>query len=76
MVVMVEDCGLTPAEALKIGTINSAIACDVDHILGSLTIGKKAHMVVLEENPLEHIHAVMKPKMVFKNGEIVWRSVG
>ena len=76
MVVMVEDCGLTPAEALKIGTINSAIACDVDHILGSLTIGKKAHMVVLEENPLENIHAVMKPKMVFKNGEIVWRSVG
>jgi imidazolonepropionase-like amidohydrolase len=48
----------------------------VDHILGSLTIGKKAHMVVLEENPLENIHAVMKPKMVFKNGEVVWKSVG
>ena len=28
MVIMVEDCGLTPAEALKIGTINSAIACE------------------------------------------------
>ena len=72
MVVMVENCGLTPAEALKIGTINSAIACDVDHILGSLTVGKKAHMVVLNENPLENIRTVMSPQMTIKNGEIIW----
>ena len=62
MVVMVEGCGLTPAEALKIGTINSAIACDVDHMLGSVTVGKKAHLVVFDENPLENIQAVMKPQ--------------
>ena len=74
MVTMVEDCGLTPAEALKIGTINSAIACDVDHMLGSLTIGKKAHMVVLNENPLEDIRAVMEPKMTIKNGDIIWKT--
>ena len=72
MVTMVEDCGLTPAEALKIGTINSAIACDVDHILGSITIGKKAHLAVFEENPLEKIRAVMNPMMTIKNGEIIW----
>lgn len=71
MVVMVENCGLTPAEALKIGTINSAVACDVDHILGSLTVGKKAHMVVFEENPLENIQVVMNPNMTIKNGEII-----
>lgn len=72
MVVMVENCGLTPAEALKIGTINSAIACDVDHILGSVTVGKKAHLVVFDENPLENINVVLNPQMTIKNGEIIW----
>ena len=74
MVVMVEGCGLTPAEAMKIGTINSAIACDVDHVLGSVTVGKKAHLVVFDENPLEDIHVVMSPKMTIKNGEIIWQA--
>ena len=74
MVTMVEDCGLTPAEALKIGTINSAIACDVDHILGSVSVGKKAHFAVFAENPLENIHAVMEPQMTIKNGEIIWKK--
>ena len=75
MVVMVEGCGLTPAEALKIGTINSAIACDVDHVLGSATVGKKAHFVVFDENPLENIQAVMNPQMTIKNGEVIWSKM-
>lgn len=72
MQLMVERCGLSPAEAMKIGTINSAELLDVGEELGSITVGKKAHFAVFEENPLEDIVAAQHCVMTIKNGEILW----
>ena len=72
---MVERCGLTPAEALKIGTINSAELCDVADSLGSITVGKKAHFAVLQDNPLKDINATRHCVMTVKNGKILWKEL-
>ena len=72
MVVFVEECGLTPFEALVTGTINSAKICGVEDSLGSITIGKKAHFAVFEEDPTQNIRATLNCVMTVKNGEILY----
>ena len=71
MVVMVEKCDLTPREALTMGIINSAKMLDVDDILGSVTVGKKGHFAVFDNNPVENLRALEKCVMTIKNGEIL-----
>ncbi len=74
MVVMVEQCGLDPFDALAIGTINSARLCRVDKELGSITVGKKAHFAIFAENPAQDIRAAQNCLMTVKNGEILWQK--
>ena len=71
MIVMVEKCGLTPAQALQIGTINSAKMLEVDGDLGTIEVGKKAHFAVFEENPLVNIRTLNNCVMTVKNGEVL-----
>ncbi len=40
-------------EALKMATINSAKALGVDDIIGSITVGKKADIIILDMNNIE-----------------------
>ena len=42
---------LTPAEALNACTINGAFAMDVDDILGGITVGKQANVILTKEIP-------------------------
>lgn len=42
---------LTPAEALNACTINGAFAMDVDDILGGITVGKRANLILTREIP-------------------------
>ena len=58
-------------EALRAGTINGAIYLGMDHILGSISAGKLADLVVLNADPREDISATTDIHMVFKNGELV-----
>ena len=62
---------MTPMEALRAGTINGAIYLGMDHILGSISAGKLADLVVLNADPREDISATTDIHMVFKNGELV-----
>ena len=71
MVVMVEKCGLTPAQALEIGTINSAKMLGVDASLGSITPGKRAHLALFDRDPLADIRALEACVMTVKDGEIL-----
>ena len=42
---------LTPAEALNACTINGAFAMDVDDMLGGITVGKQANIILTKEIP-------------------------
>ncbi len=73
MVLMVK-AGMTPMEAIRTGTINAAELCSVEDSLGSIAPGKKAHLAVFAENPVENIEAALNCVMTIKNGEVVYRA--
>jgi adenine deaminase len=56
------DLGMDPVKAIKIGTINAARHFRIDHLLGALSPGKFADIVLLKD--LNRI----RPEYVFKAG--------
>jgi len=45
-----KEC-ITPMEAIRAVTLDAAWQCHLDHICGSLEVGKRCDLVVLEEDP-------------------------
>ncbi len=62
--------GMTPREVLQAATIDGARIIGFDQDLGSLTTGKLADLVILEENPLDDIRNTNTVRWVMKNGEL------
>jgi imidazolonepropionase-like amidohydrolase len=60
--------GMTPYEALKTATVNSAEALALD--AGSIEPGKLADIVIVEGNPLENIANAHRVKRVIANGRL------
>jgi imidazolonepropionase-like amidohydrolase len=68
----VEKVGLSPMEALRIGTLNGAKAMGRGD-LGLIEAGMKADLIALERNPLENIRCLQDEsnvKLVLKGGKI------
>ncbi len=57
--------GLAPVKAIKIATINAARHFHLEHLLGSLTPGRYADIVLLDSL------YEMRPAVVFKGGKLV-----
>ena len=60
-------------EVLQIATLNSAKSIARDSIYGSLEVGKKAHMILFEKNPLENPLHLIAEKTIIKDGA-VWNK--
>ncbi len=69
--VALEQMGIEPMEILKIATSNSARAYKLDHEFGTLTAGKLADIVILNENPLQNAENYRTIYHVIKAGHIV-----
>ncbi len=63
--------GLTPMQALRAATINAAKCMNVDNVVGSVTEGKTANLVLLDDNPLKDIRNTRKIAKVFVNGKVI-----
>jgi len=66
--------GMTPAEALTASTINPAHSLGLDHLVGSLQVGKRADLVVLDAP--NHLHLAYNlnrdiVRTVVKDGHII-----
>lgn len=71
---MVENVGMTPAEALQAATIIGAKCVHLDDKIGVIEKGKIADIVISNKNPLEDISVVENPKNfshVIKDGKIM-----
>ncbi len=69
----VEKVGLSPLEAIKIGTLNGAKAMGLEGSLGTLEEGKMADILAVREDPLEDIKCLQEKdniKLVMKAGEV------
>src|SRR5262249_13260240 len=60
--------GLTPLEAIKVGTLNGATFLDRGALVGSIAAGKQADLVVVDGDPSTRIDDVRKVTLVFKQG--------
>jgi imidazolonepropionase-like amidohydrolase len=60
--------GIPPADALKIGTINSARAFNVGNKLGAIDRGRLADLFVIRGNPLQDIRNTRDVELVMKSG--------
>src|SRR5690606_17465878 len=62
------EAGLTPLEAIQVGTLNGARYLGRDKDAGSIAIGKLADLIVINGNPAASISDVRKVHLVFKQG--------
>ena len=67
------QAGLTPMEALQTATRNPAIYLGLSDMVGTVEIGKKADLVLLEANPLENISNTKRINAVVVNGKLIPR---
>ena len=67
------DLGMTPMEAIQTTTKNAAEAVRLDKEIGTLDVGKKSDMLLINGNPAEDIK-VLQPreniKVVMKDGKV------
>ena len=65
---LLKSCGLSNIEVIKSATINNAKVIGIEKETGSIEIGKRADLLILNANPLEDIDHIEDVFWVFKNG--------
>jgi len=64
------EAGMTPLQALRSATIETARMLGAEAEIGSLAVGKYADIVVLAEDPTKDIKALRDIRLVMKGGEV------
>lgn len=73
--------GMTPLEAIQAATIAPARAMKLDGVVGTIEPGKRADLVVLSADPLEHIANIRSATAVIVAGRLydaatLWTAAG
>jgi imidazolonepropionase-like amidohydrolase len=71
---MLVDSGLSPMQALQTTTLNPAKFLKRLATSGTIAIGKRADLVLLDANPLADIHNTTKINAVVINGQLLDRE--
>ena len=64
------EAGMTPLQALRSATIETAKLLDADDIIGTLEVGKYADIVAVDKDPAKDIKALRNILLVMKGGEV------
>lgn len=75
------QAGIPPAVVLQIATINAARITHRDSVLGSVTPGKLADVILVDGHPAERISDIRRMRLVVKDGVLyepvaLYRAVG
>lgn len=62
--------GFDMDEILQIATINGAKALNIEHEVGGISEGKKANLVLFEQNPFQNPQHLLSAKQVIKDGQV------
>ena len=63
--------GVTPMDAIVMGTINGATLMDLEDEIGSIAVGKQADIVAVPGNPVEDISILENVEFVMLGGRII-----
>ena len=74
MQLLVNECGLTPLEALHAATYEGARAIGIEKSYGSVEAGKVADLVILREDPSSDIRRTTNIASVIKAGVVYQRQ--
>jgi imidazolonepropionase-like amidohydrolase len=66
--------GLTPADALRAATISAADFLGLGDTYGSIAPGKRADLLILDNNPLRDIDSIRHIRYVILNGRVFDRA--
>jgi imidazolonepropionase-like amidohydrolase len=69
-IMMVNDCKLSPAEAIYASTWNPACLLGREESLGSIEAGKIADIIAVAENPLKNFETMRNVNFVMKDGQV------
>ena len=72
MELLVHDAGFSPKDAITAATKYAAEALGIDGVCGTIEKGKKADLLLVNSNPLEHIENIRTVVLVVKSGKIYW----
>ncbi|MGB7394538.1 MAG: amidohydrolase family protein [Pricia sp.] len=72
--VQMNESGLSLDKILTSATVNNAKAFHLDSIVGTIDVGKRAHLVLLNTNPLKTIEAYNDIHTVIVNGKAIPRE--
>ena len=61
--------GLTPYEAIRTATVNAAQLLRKSGEFGTIEVGKRADLLLLDSNPLADVAALSSPRGVMVRGE-------
>ncbi len=64
------EAGMTPLQALRSGTIETAKLLDADNDIGSIEVGKYADILAVPMDPTADIMALRQIQFVMKGGEV------
>ncbi len=67
---MLAQGGMSPLQALRAATLNSATSLGLDNWIGSLKPGKLADLIVMDRNPLESIYNTESVHYTMINGHL------
>jgi imidazolonepropionase-like amidohydrolase len=70
LVFMVNDMGMTPAQAIAAATVNAARLLRQQHQLGSIAVGKYADLIAVGADPFDDIATVTFVRWVMKGGRV------
>ena len=65
------DAGVSPAQALRVATLNPAVFLGLEKDLGTIEPGKLADIVILDGNPIEKIQNLAFVHAVVFNGRLL-----
>jgi len=75
------QAGMTPMQAIQSATIASARAMGLDRDSGTIEVGKRADLILVDGDPLTKIADLRRVSRVISRGQVwdpakLWRSVG
>ena len=73
---LLREAGFHPIEVIMSATLNGAEALGMDDEIGSIEIGKKADLLIVEENPLENLKVLYGTGAIKLNDKNEVKRVG